>query len=80
MVRYVEYGFGSLGEVISETPRTSRRPVGVNVLPLNTGSGDAFGLATVWYPAANVRDADMSLWRYDTAHNIYRRINTAPAA
>lgn len=80
MPRFVEFSFGSLGEVLSETPRTRLRPAGVNVLPLNTGGGDGFGGATQWYPLSHVQDADMDAWHYDPARNLYSRIRSLRAA
>lgn len=73
MPRYVEYGSGSLGEVISETPRDNRRPKGVNILPLNTGSGDSFGRGTIWYPETHVKQADMTTWGYDPSRNLFTK-------
>lgn len=59
---YVEFSFGRIGRVIRETPKTSKRPEGYDILPCNTGTGDAWGMYSQNYPKSQCRDADMSVW------------------
>lgn len=74
---YVELvNTGDLAEVLSETPKTSRRTAGVNVRVLNTGRcdfGEQRSRMTAWYPKSAVRPADMTRWSYSAVTNRWAR-------
>lgn len=74
---FVEISGGSqLAQVIRQTVRY--RQHGYDVLPLNSGTGDAHGVYTQFIPDAFAHPADMSRWERPTAERnywkkIYRR-------
>lgn len=59
---YVEIGMGGqLAQVIRQTRRY--RQDGYDVLPLDNGKGDPFGVYTTFVPETFARVADMSTWK-----------------
>lgn len=69
---FVEIGGGSqLAQVIRQKVRY--RQHGYDVLPLNSGTGDAHGVYTQFVPDAFAHVADMSRWERPTAERNYWR-------
>jgi len=76
---FVEIGGGSqLAQVIRQTRRY--RQDGYDVLPLNSGTGDAHGVYTQFVPEIFAHPADMTRWEKPTAERAYwRKIRPVPA-
>lgn len=67
---YIEIGGGSqLAQVIRRVRRF--RQDGYDVLPLNSGTGDAYGVYTQFYPEPFAHRADMARWEKPTKDRVY---------
>lgn len=68
---YVVVNFSQLAQVIRQTRKF--RQDGYDVLPLNSGTGDPYGVYTTFIPEIFARVADMTQWEKPTGDRPYWR-------